>query len=61
MQTKKKVEEENRVYERDRDLIYISGFEKHIPNQTIQEFLQQFGEISHFEYYDGRKDNMGGR
>ena len=59
MQEKKRVEEESRVYERDRDLIYISGFERYLEEQQIKEFLEKFGEVSHFEYFSGRSEATG--
>ena len=33
---KKRLEEENQLYERDRDLIYVSGFERYLPQEIVK-------------------------
>ena len=36
LEERKREEKENTVYERDGNLIYISGFEKHVPQEDIR-------------------------
>ena len=58
---KKRLEEENQLYERDRDLIYVSGFERYLPQEIVKQFVEKYGTVTHFEYFDGRKPEKGQR
>ena len=57
---RRKVEQESRVYERDGDLVYVSGFERHITQQEIQEFISQHGTVTQFDYLTGKQQSHAG-
>ena len=60
---KRKMEQENRVYERDGDIVYVSGFESHVTQQEVQEFIEKHGKLVQFDFLSGKNqsEKTGGR
>ena len=58
---RKRVEEDQRVYERDGNIVYVSGFERHVGQQEVQEFIEQHGKLVQFDFLSGKAANERGR
>ena len=58
---KEQAAKDARVYERDGDLIYVGGFDRHIAPDELKSYLERFGPLKTFEYYANDEREKGRR